>query len=62
MLLPPPFRKTGRETVNAAYIKKALATSLAIFKPKRSGFVIAGLLSLLFLVHTVASVQELKWW
>jgi hypothetical protein len=31
------FRQTGRETVNEACIKKALARSLEIFKPKRSG-------------------------
>jgi hypothetical protein len=27
----------GGETVNAVYIKKALAKSLAIFKPKKPG-------------------------
>ncbi len=30
-------RKTSGETVSAAYIKEALAKSLAIFKPKRLG-------------------------
>jgi hypothetical protein len=33
----PPLRKTSGETINAAYIKKALAQSLVIFKPKRTG-------------------------
>jgi hypothetical protein len=37
LLLSPMFRQTGRETVNEACIKKALARSLEIFKPKRSG-------------------------
>ncbi len=35
MLLPLPFRKTGSETDNAAYLKKALAKSLTISKLKR---------------------------
>jgi hypothetical protein len=30
--------KTDGEIIHAAYIKKALAESLAIFKPKRPGF------------------------
>jgi hypothetical protein len=30
MLLPPPFRKISGETLNAAYVKKALARSIAL--------------------------------
>ncbi len=37
-LLLPLFRKTSSESVNAAYIKKALANSLAIFKLMRPRF------------------------
>ncbi len=47
LVSPLLLRKTGSETVNKAYIKKALARPLAIFNPKRSGFVITGLVSLL---------------
>ncbi len=32
-----PFRKSSGKTVNAAYIKKVLATSQLTFKLKRSG-------------------------
>jgi hypothetical protein len=34
LLLLPPFRKTGGEAVNTAYIKKTLAKPQVIFKPK----------------------------
>jgi hypothetical protein len=34
LLSPPPSRRASSKTANAAYIKKALAKSLAIFKPK----------------------------
>jgi hypothetical protein len=34
LLSPLPSRKASSKTANAAYIKKALAKSLAIFKPK----------------------------
>jgi hypothetical protein len=36
LLLLQLFENTDDETINAAYIKKALAQSLAIFKPKKS--------------------------
>jgi hypothetical protein len=34
LMLPPALRKTGNESINAAYIKKVLAKSLVIFKRK----------------------------
>ncbi len=34
LLLPPLYSKSGGKTVNAASFKKALTTSLTIFKPK----------------------------
>jgi hypothetical protein len=37
LLLPLPFTNDNTETINAAYIKKVLARSLVIFKPKGPG-------------------------
>jgi hypothetical protein len=42
-----PSRKTGSKTINAAYIKKALTKSQVIFKQKKAGIVVPGLVSVL---------------
>jgi hypothetical protein len=63
LLSPLLFRKSGSKTLNAAYIKKAVAKSLAIFKLKRSELLSPDW----FLcrenapIHNTASVWESKW-
>jgi hypothetical protein len=63
MLALPWFRKSGGKTVNATYIKKALAKFQPIFKPKRprlssqNRFLYQDNAS----IHTAASVQEFSW-
>jgi hypothetical protein len=47
LLSPLLFGKNGGETVNATYIKKALAESLLIFKLKKDRIVGPGLVSVL---------------
>jgi hypothetical protein len=61
-LSPPLFRKSGGETINAAYITKGLDMIQSIFKPKRSELSIQDW----FLyqndtqVHTATSIQGFK--
>jgi hypothetical protein len=63
LLLPPMFRKSSSNTVNAAYTKKAPTKSLLIFKLKSPSW----LSQYWFLCrdsvpdHTAASIQDFKW-
>ncbi len=47
LLSPRPFRKSGSEIVNAAYIQKALARSELIFRQKGGWSLATGLISIL---------------
>jgi hypothetical protein len=62
LFLPPLFKKLGGKTINKIGIKKALAKSVVIFMPKRSGLLSQGW----FLkrddsrVYAADSVQDFK--
>jgi hypothetical protein len=64
LLSTPLLRKSGGKTNPVSYVKKALAKSQLVFKPKSPRLLSQDW----FLyrdnttVHTAASVQDFKWW
>jgi hypothetical protein len=63
LLLLLTFINSVSEIINPAYMKKALAKSLAIYKPRRSRLSSQNLFFLLGQspAHAAASVKEFKW-
>ncbi len=55
------FRKCSGKTINVAYIKKALAMSQPILKPKMPRLLSQDCFCTDTAVHTAASVQDFKW-